>query len=401
MRIGMMLDAYKPYISGVTNVVDLTKKSLEEFGHEVFVFTFGDNGYEDGEANVIRSPGLPVNSSEGFYFSFRYPRTTQKLLHTMDIVHVHHPFISGRLALRYTRGRGIPVVFTNHTRYDLYAKAYLPIIPDEISETAIKAYLPSFCRSVDLVIAPSYGLHQVLLKFGVDANIVVVPNGVDMSRIQAPYEPLSRRDLGIEDEDVLLIFVGRIAPEKNIPFLVRAFAGVAESFPDVKLLLVGDGPEFDNIKDLVSHMNLLDRVFLTGRVPYEDVPRYLHLGDVFVTASVTEVHPLTVIEAMGAGLPVLGIASPGVGDTVEDGVTGFLAQREDLSAFTTKMVLMVGDKARRQRMSAASLLASNQYDFRRTTRLLEEQYVSLINTRKPERSSVRARMLRVLDRWTG
>ncbi len=401
MRIGMMVDAYKPYISGVTNVIELSKKCLEDFGHDVFVFTFGDELYSDDEANVIRSPGIPVNSSEGFYFSFRFPRSAQKMLHSMDIVHVHHPFISGRLAIRYTKGRGIPVVFTNHTRYDLYAKAYLPILPEEISETAIKTYLPAFCRSVDLVIAPSNGLHNVLLKLGVDANIVVVPNGVDMSRIQAPYEPLNRHDLGIAENDVLLVYVGRIAPEKNIPFLVRAFAGVAESFPDVKLMMVGDGPEFDNISDRIKYMNLSDRVILTGRVPYEDVPRYLHLGDAFVTASVTEVHPLTVIEAMGAGLPVLGIVSPGVGDTVEDGVSGYLAQREDLSAFTTKMVLLVSDHTRRKKMAEAAVEASQQYDFRRTTRLLEEQYMSLINNRHPERKGVRARMLRVLDRWTG
>ena len=120
-----MADAYKPYISGVTNYIDLNKRVLEDAGHEVYVFTFGDVDYQDDEARVIRSPGLALGDT-GFYLSLRYKTQARKLLQTMDVIHVHHPFLSGRLALRYCRARQIPVIYTNHTRYDLYAQARLP-----------------------------------------------------------------------------------------------------------------------------------------------------------------------------------------------------------------------------------------------------------------------------------
>ena len=153
MRIGMMTDVYKPHVSGITNYISLNKEYLEKAGHEVFIFTFGDLDYADDEERVVRSPGLPLTDT-GYYLSFRYSRRAKALLQTMDLVHVHHPFLSGRLALNYCRPLRIPIVFTNHTRYDLYAQAYLPLLPEELSDTFLQSYMPTFCQAVDLVISP-------------------------------------------------------------------------------------------------------------------------------------------------------------------------------------------------------------------------------------------------------
>ena len=104
MRIGMMVDMYKPHISGVTNYVSLNKRMLESRGHKVFVFTFGDEDYEDDELYVVRSPGVPLNVHDtGFHLSFRYSQPAQRKVKSMDVVHVHHPFLTGPLALRYCR----------------------------------------------------------------------------------------------------------------------------------------------------------------------------------------------------------------------------------------------------------------------------------------------------------
>lgn len=400
MRIGMLVDGYKPYISGVTNFVEINKVFLEQDGHQVYVFTFGDEKADDENGSIIRSPGMPI-TDQGVYLSFRYSRHAQKLLNTMDVLHVHHPFLSGQLAIRYTRGRGIPVLFTNHTRYDLYAKAYLPILPGEISESFLRNYLPSFCRAVDQVIAPSPGLRDVLIRLGVDVPIEVVPNGVDMRRVRGDIQPINRRELGFEEQDIVLIFVGRLAPEKNLIFLLRAFAGVNQAVDNLRLVLVGDGPDHDNLIDRVRHMELSDKVHFTSRISYEDVPRYLSLADAFVTASVSEVHPLSVIEAMGAGLPVLGIKSPGVGDTVIDGETGYLALDEDLAAFTAKMMLLVSDRERLARLGDNARQQSEQYDIRNTVGLMEHQYQQALANKKSEKQSLRARLLRMMDRWTG
>jgi 1,2-diacylglycerol 3-alpha-glucosyltransferase len=396
MRIGMMADVYKPHVSGITNYISLNKKYLEMAGHEVFVFTFGDEDYADNETNVIRSPGLPLVDT-GYYLSLRHNQSAQKLLRKMDVVHIHHPFLSGRLTLRYCKPRGIPMVYTNHTRYDLYAQAYLPALPESFGETFLKAYLPNFCQSVDLVVAPSPGMRNVLLKVGVEAPIEVIPNGVEIKPFKGKIEPVDRLKLGFGSDDFVLVYSGRLGPEKNLPFLLRSFNGAAQAFENLYLLMIGDGPERENLVDRVRHMGIENRVHFTGMVEYDQIPRYLAMADAFVTASVTEVHPLSVIEAMAAGLPVLGIESPGVGDTIEDGKTGFIVAEQDLAAFTAKMVRMVTDSDLRQKMSRQARETSEIYAIERTTKILLEHYTRLVDRSVGRKRGMRARWIRFWD----
>ena len=397
MRIGMMADVYKPYISGITNHIALTKRFLEAAGHEVFIFTFGDENYSDDESNVIRSPGLPLVDT-GYYLNIRYNLLAQRLLRTMQVVHVHHPFLSGRLALRYCQPRNIPIVFTNHTRYDLYAHAYLPVLPEGLGETFLRTYLPSFCASCDLVIAPSHGMQNVLRRLGVTTNVEVVPNGVDISPMRGSVKLLNRADLGFSEDDIVLIFTGRLGPEKNLPFLLRAFAGAAKAYDNLGLMILGSGPERENLEDRVQYMGIADRVRFAGMIPYKELPRYLAAADAFVTASVTEVHPLSVIEAMATGLPILGIQSPGVGDIVEDGVSGLLCE-EDVAVFTAKMVRLTTDYEMRAAMGAQARLLSDNYAIERTTKILLSQYQRLIDHAADSKPGLRTRLAQLIDGW--
>lgn len=398
MRIGMMADVYKPHVSGITTYISLNKTHLEKKGHEVFVFTFGDEDYTDLEKNIIRSPGLPLLDT-GYYISLRYSSHARRMLHSMDVVHVHHPFLSGSLALRYCRPRGIPIVFTNHTRYDLYAHAYLPVLADVIGETTMAAYLPPFCRNCDLTISPSNGMRQVLHHFGVDVDIDVVPNGVNLMPFREQTRPLTRENFGFSHEDTVLIYVGRLGPEKNLHFLLRSFSGAAQAYDHIALLLVGDGPQRDDLQDLVRNSNLEHRVHFTGMVPYEQLPSYLATADAFVTASVTEVHPLSVIEAMASGLPVLGIQSPGVGDTIEDGQTGLIVQSEDIAAFTAKMVRIATNHQQRREMGVLARQAAEKYAIENTTEMMIERYHKVVQASSGRKRSLRAALLRVMDSW--
>ncbi|MEW6094062.1 MAG: glycosyltransferase, partial [Chloroflexota bacterium] len=363
MRIGMMADLYTPHVSGITNYINLNKRYLEEAGHEVFVFTFGDLDFIDDETNVIRSPGLPLTDT-GYYLSFRYSRKAKALLQTMDLVHVHHPFLSGRLALRYCRPVRIPIVFTNHTRYDLYAQTYLPMLPEELSETFLQTYMPPFCSAVDMVVSPSAGMAEVLRRLGVNTPVEVIPNGVELHRYRQPCGDC-RADLGFPPEDILLVYAGRLAPEKSLDFLLKAFAGAAEAIPEARLLFIGGGPEEEKLRQMAAQTNAANRIHFTGMIPHNDLPRYLSTCDAFVTASITEVHPLSVIEAMASGLPALGIHSVGVSDTIEDGITGYLS-RNDLAAFAAKMTRLCLDKPLRRKMGDAARKASEKYDIERT-----------------------------------
>lgn len=398
MRIGMMTDTYKPYISGITNYIDLNKRVLENAGHEVYVFTFGDLEFQDDEPRVVRSPGLAL-ADTGFYLSLRYKTKHKKLLQTMDVVHVHHPFLSGRLALNYCRRVQIPIVFTNHTRYDLYTQARLPLIPEEVSHSLLQAYMPDFCDAVDLVISPSRGMEKILRQYGVESHIEVVPNGVELNRFHNTRTH-SRSDFGFSEDAILLVFSGRIAPEKNLEFLLRSFGGVSQIFPNVYLMIIGGGQKdhVENVKSLAKELGLSDRVRFTGMIPYDDLPSYLAMCDAFVTASVTEVHPLSVIEAMATGLPILGIDSPGVGDSIVDGQTGLLATN-DLAAFTAKLAYLCMDQGLRTKMGLAAREASAQYDIERTTKVMLGHYMRLTQNTKPVKRSLDERLMAILEEF--
>ena len=382
MRIGMLTDVYKPVINGVTNSVALCKREMERAGHEVFVFTFGHQDYRDDEPGIIRSPGLPLSDS-GYHLGLLYSRQAREILHEMDILHAHHPFFSGRLATRYGRQLNLPIVFTNHTRYDLHARAYLPFVPPSLTHMALEALMPAFTALCDLVIAPSDGLRQIAAEWGVRDKVTVIPNGIDLDRFRDPARPLRRHELDVPDDSILLVYCGRLGPEKNLSLLLDAFSGAVQAIQNTFLLVIGGGPEE---RELRKRAAAIPNVRFAGSVAYDEVPRYLAMGDVFVTASVTEVHPLSVIEALAAGLPVLGIRSPGITDTVVDGVNGYLTSH-DLAAFTAMMVRLLLEPERQLAMAAEARDRSRQYDIRLTAASLLSHYERLIaevRTRPPK-----------------
>jgi 1,2-diacylglycerol 3-alpha-glucosyltransferase len=398
MRIGMMADIYKTQVSGVTNSIALSKHWLEKAGHDVFIFTFGDDEVVDNEKNIIRTTGVPLVDT-GIYLNLRYNRQARQLLYSMDITHVHHPFVSGSLAMRYCVPRNIPIVFTNHTRYDLLTQAYLPILPETIGEAALKAYLSPFYRACDLVIVPSPGMIRVMEEhFNLTSPIEVIPNGLDLTPYRGDIKPVDRSDFGFSTNDVISIYVGRLSPEKNLSLLLRAFYGVAMTYDHVSLLVVGDGPERENMEAQVKHMNIGSRVFFTGMIDYKEIPSYLASSDIFVTPSSAETFGLSTVEAMAAGLPVLGIDSPGTGDIIDDGITG-LVTSDDLAVFTAKLGLLSTNHELRRAMGKQATHASKQYDIQTTTSVLIQHYQQLVEAAKKRRKGVRYKVTRFLDRF--
>jgi 1,2-diacylglycerol 3-alpha-glucosyltransferase len=398
MRIGMMADIYKTQVSGVTNSIALSKRWLEKEGHEVFIFTFGDDEVVDNEKNIIRTTGVPVVDT-GIYLNLRYNRQARHLLYSMDITHVHHPFVSGSLAMRYCVPRNIPIVFTNHTRYDLLTQAYLPILPETIGDAALKAYLSPFYRACDLVIVPSPSMQHILEEhFGLISPVEVIPNGLDLTPYREDIQPVDRSKFGFSTNDVISIYVGRLSPEKNLALLLRAFNGVAKTYEHVRLLVVGDGPEKENLEAQVKHMNIETKVFFTGMVDYKEIPSYLASSNIFVTPSNAETFGLSTVEAMAAGLPTLGIDAPGTGDIIEDGVTG-LVTSDDLAVFTAKLVLLSTNHELRRVMGKQAVQASKKYDIQTTTGILIQHYQKLVASAKRRRKGARFKLTRFLDRF--
>ncbi|RMG91948.1 MAG: glycosyltransferase family 4 protein [Chloroflexi bacterium] len=360
MRIGMVTACYKPVINGVTRMVSLYKQHLEALGHEVTVFTLGEPDPNGDEPGVIRTPAIPLGST-GYYFSLGYSHEAQMLLQQMDIVHCHHLLMSVELAHRYAR---CPIVYTNHTRYDLYTGSVTPL-PQPAADALMRQLWPELAGLADAVIAPSESVRQVLLEFGVSQPIYVIENGIDLRPFRQPLAPCTKEDLGIPSDAILLLYVGRFSPEKSLDLLLEQFVIARDIVPNLHLALLGKGPSERGIHELARSLQIEDCVHFWGTVNFDEVGNYMAAADIFVTASRSEVHPLTIIEALAAGLPVVASASPGIVDTVETGKTGILTSWVE-GGLTAGMVSLAMNESLRREMSQAARQAAERFDIQHT-----------------------------------
>lgn len=373
MRIGMCCDMYLPHVSGVTNHIRLYKKHYETLGHEVFIFTFGDKDYEDDEPHVIRTSAIAWGDT-GWNFSPAYSLEARKLLKTMDVIHAHHPFQAGRLAAIVARRHNIPLVFTNHTRYDLYSDAYAHFVPQGPRYKTLKTYLSSFLDDCNVVIAPSKSIESWLRSFIGCDHVTTVPNGINIDRFANPRHTVTRSELGLGENDFVFCYLGRVSPEKNTDYLLHEFFEVAANNESAKLLIVGGGPDLQATRERVSRHELGGHVIFAGMQPYEMLPAYTAISDAFVTGSVSEVHPLVVLEAMAAGLPVVAVSSPGISDTVEQGRSGLLAKSPTPSALAIEMQMILRDPRLRDRLAAGASDRIKEYSFSKTADTILKYY---------------------------
>jgi glycosyltransferase involved in cell wall biosynthesis len=278
------------------------------------------------------------------------------------------------------------VVFTNHTRYHLQAR-YVPIVPEALTRAFVEAYLPSFTEQCDLVVVPSEGVRRDLEEVGVACPMEVIPNGVDVAQFRHPAAPLSKDRLDLPHDALLAVTVCRLGPEKNLPFMLRAFVRIAGEVPDLHLVVIGGGPDREALEEIVHLRGLGSRVHLVGEVAYEDVPNWLAMADFFVFSSVEESHPLAVLEALAAGLPVLGIPCAGVEDTIEPGVNG-LSSSEDEDVFAAKMRRLAVEPDLRARLAAGARETGGQYDIHHTSAKLMVHYERLAEARRSRQAEV-------------
>jgi len=380
LRIGMFVDMYLPHVSGVTNHISLYKRHYEEQGHEVYVFTFGDLDYADVEPNVIRTLGVPWGQT-GWRFATGFGTRAQKLIPTLDVAHTHHPFQSGRLLAPLCKRHGIPLVSTNHTRYDLYSDAYAAYVPAPVRYAFLRWQLSRFDRACDLVITPAESIATWLSEFCGFPDAVTIPNGINVERFSNPRHLTSREDLGFADDDVVFCYAGRLGPEKNTEWLAREFALIAPVCPRARLLVVGDGPSRVAASAIIDEAGVSDRVRFTGMQPYDRVPGIEAAADVFITGSVSEVHPLVVLEAMAAGLPVIAVSSPGIAETVTDGVTGLLAPSPQEGALAERMLLLAENADLRARLAEAARIQGLSFGFDHTADVVLAHYHRLIESK--------------------
>lgn len=359
IRIGMITLCYKPVVNGVVRMIDQYRDHLTALGHEVTLFTFS-NRPNCEEEDVVTSFGVPVINS-GYYAAGRFDQKAQHRLQEMDILHSHHLFMTHSLVRPFTH---CPIVYTNHTRYDLYAKVYLPL-PSRWVDKLMGQVWPRQCESVDAVIAPSESVAQVMRHFGVQKPIELIENGIDLRPFHTPSAPLSKMSLGLPPTAVLFTYVGRLSYEKRVDILLKQFERTALLVPASHLMIIGDGPTMPQLRRMAKRSKCANRIHFQGNVGHNEIPNFLAASDIFVTASKSEVHPLTFIEALAAGLPIIAPDAPGNYDIISDGKSGFLV-KEFPDGLAQKMITLVSQPELRNKMSLQARQESDRYNINHT-----------------------------------
>ncbi len=344
----MMTDTYIPQVNGVATSVSLFKKYLENLGEKVYVF----------------APMVPKNESRTFKVSglkffwepqhrFAIPISRKMLNLTMklnvDIVHSHAPFSMGFQALRISGKLGIPHIHTYHTLLTEY-RHYVPL-PFRPTEEAVKEFSTWFCNSTNAVIAPTNKIKEELSSYGVTVPIHVLPTGIDVENFQRPMKFSIRERHSIPQNQKIILYAGRIAKEKNLEFLLGAFALLHSEFKNTTFIMVGNGPEMHEILHRASRMGIEDHIIMTGYIPREHLVEYYRQSDVFAFASVTETQGLVVLEALASGLPVVAVAKEGIKDVLKNGVGCILLNKVEKIPFVNALLKILKDPILIENMS--------------------------------------------------
>lgn len=371
----MITACYTPVVNGVTRMVALYAKHLVAAGHQVTIFTLGQPAEAENDSVVVRSPGLPLGST-GYHVAARYSQAAQRRLQTVDILHCHHLLMGLEFAGRYGDG---PIVFTNHTRYDLYLSSY-GHLPTWLAHAAMGTIWRRMTKCADVIVAPSVSMQDLLRKSGVEVPIEVIENGIEVERFRRPSYRLSRKDLDIPADAIVTIYVGRVTPEKNIEQLMEEFELAATTKGELYLLVVGEGPNLKKAGQTAARQGLADRIKFVGQVEPAAVPAYLAVSDAFISASISEVHPLAVIESLAAGVPVIAIDSPGMRDAVVHEESGLLVAAHG-GSLAQALLTLANSHTLRHQLAAGARLAGNQFAIEKTIKRTLSLYRRLIKQR--------------------
>lgn len=305
MNIGIFTDTYFPQLSGVATSIKTLKDALERQGHNVFIFTTTDPHVKKGtiEPNVFRFSSIPFVSFTERRIAFRgfFEATKVAKEVKLDIVHTQTEFALGLIGKYVAHQLKIPAIHTYHTMYEDYLHYVLN--GHLLKPYHVKQFTKGYLKNMKSVIAPSEHVKKLLVRYGVNIPIKVIPTGVDIEIMNEDGEQDIRKELNIAPDIPVILTLSRVAAEKKIDHILNVMPQIIEEFPNVKLVIAGDGPDVDVLKEQAERLTIEDYVIFTGAVEHENVGNYYRMANLFVSASDTETQGLTYIEAMASGTP--------------------------------------------------------------------------------------------------
>jgi 1,2-diacylglycerol 3-alpha-glucosyltransferase len=380
MRIAIFTESYEPIINGVSVCVSTLRDGLSRRGHDVFVFAPAFKGYEDTVEGVCRLPATHTVLMPDYPFPLPFAPEARRVFAglKLDIVHTQTPFMLGVLGAKWARRFGVPFVSSNHTLYTEYVH-YAPIRPKALTKWFLVRLMRWYYSGCDAVVVPSCPVEKILRSYGVKTRVEVIKTGIDpVCQLPPEHRGEARRLHGVAEGDFMLLYVGRIAREKNLRMLLTAFKTVAARHDRAKLVLVGGGPALAETKAFAAELGLGTRVEFMGMLKRRDIAPIYGAADAFAFPSTTETQGIAICEALSAGLPVVAVNAGGIPENLENGVDGFLTN-DDPVEFADRISFLINSPEDRAAMGARARANACNFSVDRMVDDFERFYESVIN----------------------
>jgi glycosyltransferase involved in cell wall biosynthesis len=363
----MFANSYLPVVNGVVRSIMLYRQGLLNDCHFVGVFAPDARDYEDEQPFIFRYPAIPLPSQMKLSFPVvAAPHITWMVPRLkLDVIHAHHPVIVGAEAARFSEELDVPMVFTFHTMYHEYTHYFLGMDNDLVKQI-VRRSVRDFANRADHIIAPSPAVVNLMPSYGIQKPVDILPTPVDIDKFKPRPNPLLNNP-----DRIRLIYVGRVAKEKNLDFLLRVFAQAAAKDERLEMLLVGGGPSLDDLRKLAKRLKIDHKVTFTDMVPFERVVDELSLADLFIFSSTSETQGLVVLEAMAAGLPLVMVESEALLYFVNPGQDCVVVpEKED--DMVAAILSLINDPDRLRAMGKAARKNAERYSIPAlTSRLLD------------------------------
>lgn len=383
LRVAFFTDTWYPSRNGVVTSTETFRRELLELGHEVQVFAPAAPETPK-EPGVTRVASVPFPAEKSCRVALPFPRSllVRFARSRYDVIHTQTPFGLGMWGAALARMFRRPLVHTYHTFFAEYAH-YLKMRPD-VGRAFVAQYSRLYCNRCQAIVVPSPTFIDVLRSYRVGAHIEVIPTGVRRPAT-IPDRTAARARLGVPAGEALLLYVGRLAREKSIDFLLEAARQLLNEGLRARFVLVGDGPDRGELIEKIAALRLNDHVKLTGAIPHEEVWQWYAAADLFLFASRTETQGLVVAEALAAGLPVVAVNGPGVDEFVRPSTGGWLTD-PDLASYLEPVRRLLTDPSLRERAAAAGREAARGWSSRAQAERLARLYRVVL--RRPSRERV-------------
>lgn len=349
MNILFLSDVYFPRINGVSTSIHTLRAQLVEMGHQVHLVAPDYFSPSEDESWITRVPGryLPFDPEDRLMRYQQALNTCGRLPGSFDLIHVHTPFAAHYLGLRLARRYGIPCVETYHTFFEDYMHHYLPVLPKPLLRCVARTLSRRQCNAMDAVVAPSQPMLDALRGYGVTVRAEVIPTGLEAHSFVPGDGDGFRQRYGIAQDRAMLLFVGRVAHEKNIGFLLRMLAQLKQTRPEALLVIAGEGPALQSLREEANVLDLHEHVRFLGYLDRKtELNDCYRAADVFVFSSLTETQGLVLLEAMAQAVPVVAIAEMGTKSILKEG-EGALVSPLDEDAFAMRVKRLISNPAER------------------------------------------------------